>query len=158
MLFLDEQSVRDVERDVQRWAALWPADGLGPEGTIGLDRALAAGIAAYDRTDMLALRITDGIEASGGRVVYDLESARAIERMTNAWLVPAARAAERIAASERDGATVPHAAEFLDRVIDARLGTSISVEEAAESNERFAREYPGAIGFPPQEYHGGSRR
>ncbi len=158
MLFLDEQSVRDVERDVQRWGDLWPADGPGPQGAEGVSAALAAGIAAYDRTDVLALRITDGLAAAAGKVTYDLESARAIERLTKLWLAPVDRVAARIKAVRADGGPVRHVDEFADRVDDAQLGISVSVEYAAAANERLAREQPelflAALRGPGHAVHG----
>ena len=139
MLFLDEPSVRDVERDVERWAALWREDRPGPDGPEALDRMLGIGIAADDRVEALAKRIRDGIDASGGRVVYDLESARAVERLTKAWLAPASRVAGAIADVQRAGLTIQQLAAYHDRVIDARFGISVPVEQAAIDAEGWAR-------------------
>ncbi len=142
MLFPDDESVRAVEADVRQWAALWPAGSSVPTGADAVGRALAVGIAAYDRVDALALRITDGIVASGGKVVYDLESARAIERLIKVWLAPTPRVVEQLVGVRRTGGTVERMDEYEARVTDAKLGISVSVERAAEEAGHFAESYP----------------
>ena len=142
MLFLDEQSVRDVEQDIQQWVDLWPADGAGPQGAAAVSAALAVGIAAYDRTRPLEDRIIDGIRAADGRVAYDYKSAKAVERLIKLWLVPVPRAYDAITVARRDGGTVHGVDTFVDRVDDADMGTAVSVDRAKEMVERRAREDP----------------
>ena len=147
MLFLDEQSVRDVEQDVRRWVDLWPTDGPGPTGADALSAALAVAVAAYDGTRPLEARVMDGIRDADGRVAYDYESAKAIERLTLLWLVPVPRAHRAIAAARRAGGVVDGVDAFALRVEDAELGTNPSVEQAREMMETWARNDPESFRY-----------
>jgi hypothetical protein len=142
MLFLDEESVRNVEHEIQRWVDLWPAGGPGPLGAEAVSTAVALGVAAYDRLTALEDRIVEGIRAADGKVVYDYGSAKEVERLTKLWLAPVGRAYDAVTAVRRAGGHVDAVDALIDRVDDAEVGTSISVERAMEIVEQGAREDP----------------
>ena len=147
-MLMDEQTIRAIRSDVKRWTALWPADGPGPMGAEPFDAALAVAIAAADHITAAWDRLTAAIEATAGAVVYDVDSARAIQDLDVAWLVPARRALDRLADLERLGEPVGHAARFRELVGFAESATSVSVEEVGREAEWFARQYPDVPLFP----------
>ena len=148
-MLLDEQTIRAVRADVKRWTELWPAYGPGPMGAEPFDAALAVAVEAADHITAVWDELTAAIEATAGAVVYDVDSARAIQDLDVAWLAPARRALDRLADLERLGETVGQAARFRELVTEAQLATSVTVEEVARATEGFVRDHPGLPLFPP---------
>ncbi len=131
-MFLTQTQIDAVDRRVRDWTARGP--------TADVNEAIDIGLAAYDAVEALAVVVADGIEASDGKVPFDLPSAKQIELLSRRWLEPVPAVLERIALHQAEGQSVPKAEAFRERVLDGRVAVSIPAETIAAQAESFARE------------------
>lgn len=137
-------------RQVIAYGDGWPAaDHAEAMACRDLEERLEHGLALYrlvmKRSDDVGRRLA----ATGA--VYDLPSAKEVERLLTSWLAPAGAALRAIADAEKAGYTVIGAAEFRETVQDVRVSLSIPVERAAAQAERIAREGLGCGGKTTEE-------